>query len=127
MKFSKEQIDKYIEDGLLYRQKHPIYDLWIHKYSATAQYSKAFDGTLELFRGLILDADYNSINNPMPKFFNHSELDNEYITSITQSQVSSITEKMDGSQLLVCVWNDAVIISTLGSFASEMVCKKYEF
>lgn len=126
MKFSKERIDKYILDGLLYRQKHPIYDLWVHKYTAIAQYSKAFDGQLEYLRGLILDSDYNIINNPMPKFFNHSELPKEYINNIVMSNVESVTEKMDGSQLLVCVWNDIVIISTLGSFTSEMVGEAYK-
>ena len=126
--FDIETLEQYISDGWIMKNKHPKHDLWIYNYTQSTQYERFWNAYTTMCRGIILDADYNVVARPLPKFFNYEEHDVESIPKST----FEIYEKLDGS-LGVLYWiGDQPYISTRNSFnskqalkANEMLCTQY--
>jgi RNA ligase len=74
-----ERLNKYYEDGLLYKQVHPTLPLTIWNYSESVQYEKKWDEITLSCRGLVTDNDGNVVARPFSKFFNYEELTPEQI------------------------------------------------
>lgn len=104
-----------LEERLVSVQKHPTADLFIYNYTQRAQFSREWNEVTRICRGLILDADFNFVARPFPKFFNLEEHKPEEIPTLP----FEVTEKMDGSLGILYWIGDTPFISTRGSFTSE--------
>jgi len=107
-------LEKYIQDGLISKQKHPLYDLWIYNYTQECVFKKKWDDITTQCRGLILDKNGTVVARPFEKFFNYGEQE------ITLPEgAPSIYKKMDGSLIIVTSWGKHLIVATRGSFMSD--------
>lgn len=108
-----EKLNKYFEDGLVYKQVHPTLPLTIWNYSEKVQYENLWDETLLMCRGLVTDNDGKIVARPFKKFFNMEE------GKHTPTEEFEVFEKMDGSLGIVFKYNGEVMYATRGSFASD--------
>jgi len=114
-----EQLQPYIERGMVQSQRHPNYpNLRIYTYTRSCQYEGQWDEITRATRGLILDTDTGEVvARPFEKFFNHSE-DLERVSELVHKP-AIIQEKYDG-WLGILYWiGDTPYIATRGSFCSE--------
>jgi RNA ligase len=112
-KFDILLLDNYIEQGLLSKQKHPEYPLWIYNYTPECVFSQKWDDITMQCRGLILDHEGNVVAIPFRKFFNYNEPN-----AVIPEGIPMILKKMDGSLIIATVWEDKLIVATRGSFVS---------
>lgn len=113
--FDRELLLKYVDDGLVIKQKHPNAELYIYNYSQKVQYDKLWNEITLITRGLILDEKLNIIAKPFSKFFNLSEHTPNEIPNLP----FDVYEKMDGSLGILYWLEDKPYIATRGSFVSE--------
>ena len=66
-------LNKYYNDGLLYKQVHPTLPLTIWNYTEKVQYESAWDEITLMCRGLVTDNEGNVVARPFKKFFNIEE------------------------------------------------------
>jgi hypothetical protein len=114
MKF--EIPSRYLDERLITRKKHPTHDLWIYNYTAEVQLSRLWDEVTLACRGLILNSENEIIARPPAKFFNYGEPD-----VVIPKGKFTITEKADGSLLILTRYKGELIFATRGSFESEQV------
>lgn len=107
------EINKAVEDGLVYKTKHPTEELCIYNYSPRVQYERLWTETIKQCRGLILDGEGNVVARPFPKFFNIEEHDE------IPNLPFDVYEKLDGSLGILYWIGDTPYIATRGSFISE--------
>ena len=115
-----EILNKYYEEGLLYKQAHPTLPLTIWNYSEKVQYEGLFDGVTLNARGLVTDENGNIVARPFKKFFNMEE--NKH----TPTEKFDVFEKMDGSLGILFYYQDQWVMATRGSFVSEQAIKGFE-
>lgn len=115
-------LNKYYEDGLLYKQVHPTLPLVIWNYSERVQYERLWDNITLMCRGLITDDKGNIIVKPMTKFFNYEEVvyDAENLIPWKDEYVY-VQDKLDGSMLILFYYEptNEWVTATRGSFMSE--------
>lgn len=116
----KNRLHKYVEDGLLYCQIHPILPLTIYNYTDKVQWENLWDDITLMARGLIVDDLGNIVARPFRKFFNLSEGK----TSITDKY--KIYEKLDGSLGILFFYGQNWILASRGSFTSDQAIKGKE-
>ena len=121
-----ETLNRYYEDGLLYKQTHPTLPLTIWNYTEKVQYEGLWDEVTVQCRGLITENTTGKILvRPFKKFFNYEEvIGKEVIPS--KGDYVYIQEKMDGSLGILFNYEDQWIMATRGSFASEQAIKGLE-
>jgi len=115
-----EILNKYYEEGLVYKQVHPTLPLTIWNYSEKVQYEGLFDGVTLNARGLVTDENGNIVARPFKKFFNMEE--NKH----TPTEKFDVFEKMDGSLGILFYYQDQWVMATRGSFVSEQAIKGFE-
>ena len=115
-----ETLNKYHEDGLLYKQTHPTLPLTIWNYSEKVQYEMLWDEVTIVCRGLVTDDSGAVIAKPFPKFFNYEE------GKHTPTSEFEVFEKMDGSLGILFNYDGEWILATRGSFTSEQSKKGCE-
>ena len=109
-------LESYYDRKLLIKQTHPTLPLTIWNYSRTAQFEKHWDDITLMCRGLITENTTGKIIAlPVGKFFNMEELSLDKIPN----EPFEVTEKMDGSLMIVFYYNDEWMIASRGSFDSE--------
>lgn len=108
-----ETLNRYYEQGLVYKQIHPTLPLTIWNYSEKVQYENLWDEITLQTRGLVTDNHGNVVARPFRKFFNMEE--NKH----TPTNEFEVFEKMDGSLGIVFKYNGEVIYATRGSFTSD--------
>lgn len=120
MQFTNENLQKYIDKGMLMRQKHPDFDYYIYNYTPEVQFKKLWNDTLMACRGLILDENNNIIARPFTKFFNYSELGPSAKGTLNK-RVEQVYDKMDGSLGIMYPHpnGEDYSIASRGSFTSE--------
>ncbi len=98
--------------------RHKEHPLTVFNYTAKTQFERAFGDypILRSCRGLVLDDNGNIIARPFSKFFNYEE---HALSELAIGQKIEVTQKMDGSLLIVFRYKDSVIYSTRGSFYSD--------
>ena len=100
--------------------KHPHLPISIINYTPRANFRKGkWSSELLIARGLVVDEYGTIIGRPIPKFFNDYQVtppDGEF----------EVTEKMDGSLIIISFYRGDVIFSTRGSFTSEQAVKAKE-
>ena len=115
-----EILNKYYEEGLVYKQVHPTLPLTIWNYNEKVQYEGKWDEITIQTRGLVTDNEGNVVARPFKKFFNIEE--NKH----TPTEEFDVFEKMDGSLGILFNYNGEWVMSTRGSFTSEQSVKGFE-
>ena len=115
-----EVLNKYYEEGLVYKQVHPTLPLTIWNYSEKVQYDNLWDEITLQTRGLVTDENGNIVARPFKKFFNMEE--NRYIPT----EEFDVYEKMDGSLGILFNYQGEWVMATRGSFVSEQAIKGFE-
>lgn len=104
----------HVANGVVNRRDHPALPLSIYNYSPRCQYDRLWDAVSRQARGLVLHGD-TIVARPLPKFFNDAEHAPEEIPWHLPSEV---TEKLDGSLLIVFYFDGGWHFATRGSFTS---------
>lgn len=115
-----EILNKYYEDGLLYKQVHPQLDLTIWNYTEKVQYESLWDDITLMGRGLVTNQEGDIVARPFRKFFNIEE------DKHTPTEEFTVYEKMDGSLGILFFYNDVWVLATRGSFTSDQAVKGFE-
>lgn len=115
-----EKLNKYYEDGLLYKQVHPTLPLTIWNYSEKVQYENLWDEATLMCRGLVTDDKGDIVATPFKKFFNIEE------GKYTPTETFEVYEKMDGSLGIVFWYQGQWVVATRGSFTSDQAIKATE-
>ena len=119
-------LNKYFElmhQGLVYIKKHPQYPLYLLNYTPRTQYRQKWCKELVHARGLVVDKDGKILARPLPKFFNHYEIND---LEKLQDEEYEVFEKMDGSLVIMFYYENYLIFCTRGSFISEQSAKAQE-
>jgi RNA ligase len=106
-------LEKYYEDGLLYKQTHPTLPLTIWNYTPKTQYSENWTDITLQCRGLVTDNNGNVVARPLKKFFNIEE------GKHTPTSEFEVYDKMDGSLGIMFEYNGQMVCATRGSFTSD--------
>ena len=115
-----KKLNKYYEDGLLYKQVHPTLPLTIWNYSEKVQFENLWDEVTLMCRGLVTDNEGNMVAIPFQKFFNIEE------NRFTPTENFEVYEKMDGSLGIVFWYQGQWVVATRGSFTSDQAIKATE-
>ena len=115
-----EKLNKYYEDGLLYKQVHPSLPLTIWNYTEKVQYENLWDEVTLMCRGLVTDDTGDIVATPFHKFFNIEE------GKFTPTEKFEVYEKMDGSLGIVFWYRGQWVVATRGSFTSDQAIKARE-
>jgi RNA ligase len=107
------KLNKYHNDGLLYKQTHPTLPLTIWNYTPAVQYGEKWDDITLQCRGLVTGTEGNVVARPFKKFFNLEE--NKH----TPTSDFEVFDKMDGSLGIMFKYNGEMVCATRGSFTSD--------
>jgi RNA ligase len=113
-------LNKYHNQGLLYKQVHPTLPLTIWNYSEDVQYGNKWDEMTLMARGLVTDEFGTIVARPFKKFFNMEE------GKHTPTVDFEVFEKVDGSLGIVFNYKGEWMIATRGSFTSDQAIKGKE-
>lgn len=122
-----EVLNKYFEEGLVYKQVHPTLPLTIWNYSEKVQYENLWDDVTLQTRGLVTDVNGSVVARPFRKFFNMEE------GKHTATPDFDVYDKMDGSLGILFNYEGQWVMATRGSFTSDQALKgffmlqKYDF
>ena len=114
-----EELKELVKLGYVRCQRHNSLPLTVYNYTQKTQYESALDTYPILYscRGLVLDDDGNIAGRGFNKFKNRSEiLPNERIGINDPIEIS---DKMDGSLLILFKYKGQIVSTTRGSFNSE--------
>ena len=87
-------------------------------YTKHCQFENHWDEYTILARGIVTNEDGTAINRPFPKFFNLGEHGHEN-DAFNWNEEIEVTEKIDGSLIIVTFYNHQMIVNSKGSFTSE--------
>jgi T4 RnlA family RNA ligase len=113
-------LEKYYNDGLVYKQVHPTLPLTIWNYSEKVQYESLWDDITLQTRGLVTDDKGNVVARPFKKFFNIEE------GKHTPTSEFDVYAKMDGSLGILFNYEGEWVMATRGSFTSDQAIKGME-
>ena len=100
---------------------HPNLPITVYNYTAKAQYENHWNEVTESCRGLWLTDSGEVVARPFRKFFNLSQ----FIGPLPE-ETYEITEKIDGSLIVIALYNGELVISSRGSFVSDQAVKAKE-
>ena len=112
-----------MNEGLVYIKKHPQYPLFLLNYTPRTQYRQKWCKELMHARGLVVGEDGKILARPLPKFFNHYEIND---LEKLQDEEYEVYEKFDGSLVIMFHYENHPIFCTRGSFISEQAAKAQE-
>jgi len=115
-----EILNKYFEEGLVYKQIHPTLPLTIWNYTEAVQYEGMWNDVTLQTRGLVTDANGSVVARPFRKFFNMEE------GKHTATPDFDVYDKMDGSLGILFNYEGEWIMATRGSFTSDQAVKGFE-
>lgn len=113
-------LNKYHNEGLLYKQVHPTLPLTIWNYSEEVQWGNKWDEITLMTRGLVTNELGDIVARPFKKFFNMEEMKH------TPTSDFEVFEKVDGSLGIVFNYKGEWMIATRGSFTSDQAIKGKE-
>lgn len=114
--FDTALFGQHVEDGLITIRKHPTLPLSVANYSKNAQY-KGLDSIMEQCRGLVFVSTTGEIvGRPFNKFYNYGE---PQAPLFGMDDKVVVTDKNDGSMVVLSFYKGKPIASTRGSFTSE--------
>ena len=109
-----------MKEGLVNIKKHPKYPLYLLNYTSRTQYRQTWCKELVHARGLVVGEDGKILARPLPKFFNHYEIND---LKKLQDEEYEVYEKLDGSLVIMFHYENEAIFCTRGSFISEQAVK----
>ena len=115
-----EVLNKYFEEGLVYKQVHPTLPLTIWNYTENVQYEGKWDDVTIQTRGLVTDGNGKVVARPFKKFFNMEE------GKHTATPEFDVYDKMDGSLGILFNYEGEWVMVTRGSFTSDQAVKGFE-
>lgn len=115
-----ERLNKYLEEGLVYKQVHPTLPLTIWNYSPKTQYESLWDEVTLQARGLVTDDKGNVVARPFRKFFNMSEAKH------IPTEDFEVYKKEDGSLGILFNYENEWVLATRGSFTSDQAIKGFQ-
>ena len=118
MKIDLNEIEKRIDDGLIWRQRTADGSLMILNYTQRCTYERIWDEYTTLARGLILRKDGTIHARSMSKFWNLSEPPGPSIDNLPNED-PVITLKLDGFLGLTYTHEGRIKVASRGSFTSE--------
>ena len=117
MKLNVPELEARVNSKLIKKFIHPTHpELIGWSYTDKCQYEKAWDEHTMNARGVITLPDGTIISRPFPKFFNLGEKEAE---PIDWTEPVEITEKLDGSLIILSFYKGEMIVNSRGSFTSE--------
>ena len=128
-KLDKNRIEKYISDGLIIRQWHPMLPLQILNYSRACEYQRAWDNYTLNLRAAIYDKDYNLICPGLSKFFNfyqHTTNEQKDIIRRMDSEKFIVQTKWDGTYGVLFEYDGEIVCASKGSFDSFVTKEMYK-
>ena len=111
-----KELEERVNKGLIKKYVDGDYIGWC--YTKKCQYENKWDPYTTISRGTVTLADGTIISRPFPKFFN---LGDPQAGEIPWDETITITEKLDGSLIIVSFHKGNMIINSKGSFKSEHV------
>ena len=102
-------LNKYFElmhQGLVYIKKHPKFPLYLLNYTPRTQYRQKWCKELVHARGLVVGEDGKILARPLPKFFNHYEIND---LEKLQDEEYEVFEKIDGSLVIMFHYENYLI------------------
>lgn len=114
MKLNLDELEARIKTGAIKKFTSGIYTGWC--YTQKCQYYKMWDEYTRIARGVITVGDGVVIARPFTKFFNLGEPETGVIP---WHEPIEVTEKIDGSLIVVSSYNGNIIINTKGGFSNE--------
>jgi RNA ligase len=116
MKLDIEELEKRVSQKLIKKFVHPSGNYIGWNYTDKCQYDKCWDEYTMFCRGAVTLPDGTLISRPFPKFFNLGE---QEAGIIDFTEPMEITEKYDGSLIVVSFYNGNMIVNSRGSFTSD--------
>jgi RNA ligase len=117
-----EQLNLYIEAGLIVKQSHPDLPLSIYNYSRKCQYENIWDDITMSARGLIAeDISGRLVARGFDKFFNYDQLPS--VGMETPNESFEVFDKADGSYISAFFYNGKWMAASKGSFTSDHAIK----
>lgn len=110
-----DRLAEHIASGVVNRVEHPALPLVLYNYTPRCQFERVWDDVTMRCRGLVVDESGNVVARPFRKFFNEGERPDD---AIPWHEPSEITEKLDGSLLIVFHAAGEWRCCTRGSFTS---------
>lgn len=114
--YDTTSLQRHLGAGNINKFSHPSLPIFGLNYKEIVQFNKLWDETTLNSRGTIVDSDYNIVGRTFPKFFNYEE----HIGPLPTGPFS-VTDKMDGSLIILSNYQGRWVISTRGSFVSDQV------
>ena len=112
------RVEELVAQRYIHKARHPTLPLYLYDYTRKAMFDGFWTPETIACRGLILDEDGCVIARPLDKFFNLEEHESTRLTALPDGPLE-VTDKLDGS-LIVLWWDgDQPTCSTRGSFTSE--------
>ena len=116
MKISVPEFEKRVSSGIIRKFAHPTQPLVGWCYTQKCQYDQLWDEQTIQARGIVTTPDGSVVSRPFPKFFNLTEKEAE---PVPWADTIEITEKIDGSLIIVSFHNGEMVVNSKGSFTSE--------
>ena len=115
-----EEYGRLENEKLVKINKHPHLPIYNINYTPRANFRKGkWSSEMLIARGLVVDEYGTIIGRPIPKFFNDYQI-------TPPNGDFEVTEKMDGSLIIMSFYRGDVIFSTRGSFTSQQAVKAKE-
>lgn len=116
--FSVEDLHQAVLDDLITERTHPGYpELRILCYTAAAAFGSVWNDVTTNCRGLVYNAEtLEVVARPWKKFFNYGQ---SQAPTIADNAPVEVTDKADGSLIIVFQYKGKYLATTKGSFASD--------
>lgn len=106
-------LNEYFEKGLIVKQSHPEFPLYIWNYSRKTEYEGLWDEVTMTCRGLVTNHEGKIVARPFKKFFNLEQ------RRYTPTKDFKVFKKEDGSLIIAFQYNGEWVIASKGSFTSD--------
>jgi RNA ligase len=113
-----DAIERQIASRHLHRTRHPHLPLSLLDYTSRAQFEAHWTAETLACRGLVVHDDGHIVARPLDKFFNLDEHESTRREALPQGPLE-VTDKLDGSLVILRQDPDGPAASTRGSFTSE--------
>jgi RNA ligase len=112
------RVEELVAQRYIHRARHPTLPLYLYDYTRKAMFDAYWTPETIACRGLILNEQGDVVARPLSKFFNLEEHDTTRLSVLPDGPLE-VTDKLDGS-LIVLRWDgDEPACSTRGSFVSD--------
>jgi RNA ligase len=113
-----DAIERQIASRHIHRTRHPTLPLSLFDYTSRAQFEAHWTPETLACRGLVVHDDGHIVARPLDKFFNLGEHESTRLEALPQGPLE-VTDKLDGSLVILRQDPDGPTASTRGSFVSE--------